>query len=62
MTNNMDHLDGAVEAFSLAGSFYQSRDMDKMAAVTEKNLSHVNQLLARTQPKGFPTTQWEDDK
>jgi len=52
MTKNMAHLQGAAEAFSLSGSFYQSRGMEKMAAVTEKNLRHVNQLLASTQPKG----------
>jgi hypothetical protein len=33
-----------------------------MSAVTEKNLGHVNQLLAKTQPKGVPTIDWEDDK
>ncbi|MBT7943235.1 MAG: cyclic nucleotide-binding domain-containing protein [Alphaproteobacteria bacterium] len=52
MTKNLSHLQGAAEAFSLSGSFYQSRGMDKMAAVTEKNLRHVNQLLTSTQPKG----------
>jgi hypothetical protein len=32
-----------------------------MAAVTDKNLGHVNQLLAQTQPKGVPTMRWEGD-
>jgi len=58
----LDHLQGAAEAFSHASSLYQSRGMDKMFAVTEKNLGHVNQLLAKTQPKGVPTIDWEDDK
>jgi hypothetical protein len=57
MTKNMDHLLGAAEAFDLAGSLYQSRGMGKMAAKKKKNLGHVNQLLAKSQSKGLPSTE-----
>ncbi len=54
MTENPDHLEGAAEAFDLAGGVYRARGMEKMAAITEKNLGHVNQLLARSRPKEAP--------
>jgi hypothetical protein len=34
-------LEAAVEAFELANRVYQSRDMDRMAAITEKNLERA---------------------
>ena len=54
MTTNATHLEGAAEAFDLAGGVYRARGMEKMAAITEKNLGHVNQLLARTRPPEPP--------
>ncbi|NQU60308.1 MAG: cyclic nucleotide-binding domain-containing protein [Rhodospirillales bacterium] len=62
LTKNETHLLGAAEAFGLASSLYQSRGMGKMASVAEKNLSHVNQLLAQSQPKGPPEMDWEKDE
>ena len=59
MTRNVAHLQGAAEAFDLAGGVYKARGMAKMAAVTDKNLGHVNQLLAQSAPKGVPTMRWE---
>ncbi len=61
MSKNADHLRGAAEAFDLATSLYRARGMDKMASVTEKNLSHVNQLLGQSQPEGVAEMDWEDD-
>jgi tetratricopeptide (TPR) repeat protein len=59
MTRNVQHLQGAAEAFDLAGGVYKARGMSRMAAVTDKNLSHVNQLLEQSQPKGVPKMRWE---
>ena len=54
MTKNVTPLEGAREAFDLASSFYRARGMDRMAAITEKNLSHVNQMLGPGPAKGPP--------
>lgn len=62
LTKNAAHMQGAGEAFGLAASLYQSRGMDKMASVTEKNLSHVNQLLIQFQSQGLPKMDWEKDE
>ena len=59
MTKNAVPLEGAREAFDLATGFYKARGMDRMAAITEKNLSHVNQMLAQEPPKGPPRMSWE---
>lgn len=59
MTKNVTHLEGAQEAFDLASGFYKARGMDRMAAITEKNLSHVNQMLTRAPAKGPPKMSWE---
>ena len=59
MTRNVQHLQGAAEAFDLAGGVYKARGMTRMAAVTDKNLSHVNQLLEQVQPKGVAKMHWE---
>jgi len=61
LTSTITHLEGAAEAFDLAHSFYQSRGMDRMAGITEKNISHVNQLLSQSAPKGVPKMNWEKD-
>ncbi len=59
ITRNVQHLQGAAEAFELAGGLYKSRGMAKMAAVTDKNLGYVNQLLAQSAPKEVPKMRWE---
>ncbi|MDA1090369.1 MAG: Crp/Fnr family transcriptional regulator [Proteobacteria bacterium] len=62
MTKGVGHLQGAAEAFDLAGGVYRARGMEKMVAVTDKNLEHVNQLLAHLQPKDLPPMDWESDE
>ena len=59
MTKNADRLRGAAEAFDLASGVYRARGMNKMAAITEKNLGRVTELLDQTQPKGVPRMRWE---
>ena len=61
LTNTIAHLEGAAEAFDLARSVYQSRGMDRIAGITEKNIGHVNQLLSQSAPKGMPKMNWEKD-
>lgn len=60
-TKNADHLRGVAEAFDLASGVYRARGMDKIAAITEKNLGRVNRLLDQSQPKGVPRMRWEGD-
>ena len=45
LTGESAHLEGAAEAFEKARAVYTALDADAMAAVTEKNLSHVDRLL-----------------
>lgn len=61
MTKDARHLKGAAEAFDLAGSLYRARGVEKMAAVAEKNLGHVQQLLTQSGPKGLPKMDWEKE-
>ncbi len=62
MTGDIAHLHRSAEAFDLAGGVYRIRGMEKMVAVTDKNLEHVNQLLAHLQPKDLPPMDWEGDE
>ena len=61
MTKEAEHLEGAAEAFDLASGLYRARGMEKMAAVAEKNRSHVQQLLSQSKPKGLPEMDWEKE-
>ena len=61
MTKAAERLEGAAEAFDLASGLYRARGMEKMAAVAEKNLGHVQQLLDQSGPKGLPEMDWEKE-
>jgi len=62
VTKGAEHLQGAAEAFDLAGGVYRARGMEKMVAVTEKNLGHVNHLLGQLSPRDLPPLDWEGDE
>ena len=62
MTKALDHLRGSAEAFDLASGVYRARGMEKMVAVTDKNLERVNQLLTNIMPKDLPPMDWEGDE
>ena len=53
---------GSAEAFDLAGGVCRARGMEKMVAVTDKNLDRVIQLLAQLAPKDLPPMDWEEDE
>ena len=45
LTGESAHLESAAKAFEMARAVYTALGADAMAAVTEKNLSHVERLL-----------------
>ena len=53
------HLEGAAEAFRQAHGLYRAYGAGRMISITEKNLSHVERLLAARAPKGVPKMSWE---
>ncbi len=61
LTGKAEHLNNAAEAFRLANQHYTQTGAAKMAAITEKNLSHVERLLEKLAPKPVPKVRWETD-
>ncbi len=55
LTGESAHLEGAAEAFEKARAVYTALGADAMAAVTEKNLSHVERLLGEAGGGGDAT-------
>jgi hypothetical protein len=60
-TGKNPHLEGAAEAFRQAHGLYRTYGATKMIAITEKNLSHVERLLAARDPRGVPKMNWEGE-
>ena len=60
--NDTVHLQGAVEAFTLAGDVYTEHGATKLAAIAQKNQSRAESLLeGRGGGEGRPKMRWEDD-
>ena len=62
LTKDLTPLGESAEAFEQAHDFYKSYGAVKMAAITEKNMSHVARLLDQHAPKGVPKMRWENDQ
>ncbi len=56
------HLEGAAEAFRQAHGLYRTYGATRMVSITEKNLSHVERLLAARAPRGVPKMSWEGEE
>jgi len=60
-TGKKEHLEGAAEAFTVARDFYTEQRATRAAAISEKNLSHVERLLEKHDTKRVPKMRWEKD-
>ena len=63
ITNRIDHLEAALDAFHAAHEIYASNGAVKMARVIARNLEHVRSLLAEYHASGaYHTGRSEDDQ
>ena len=61
LTRETQHLDGAAEAFRQAHDLYATFGAQRMVAITERNLAHVQKVLAHRQPRAGPREALGDD-
>ena len=61
LTGDLDVLEAAAGAFAQAKAFYAERGSQAMADVADRNLAHVERLVAETATRQTPTLPWEVD-